>query len=68
MLLSEALSCKCACVGSALAFPEIVTATVQGSHTDALIATVVVGLCNHVSTYASFFLVTSKPVALECQM
>lgn len=29
----------------------------QGSRQDALIATVVVGLCNHFSTYASFWLV-----------
>ncbi len=28
----------------------------QGSRTDSLIATVVVGLCNHFSTYASFWL------------
>lgn len=28
---------------------------VQGSSTDSLIATVVVGLCNHFSTYVSFW-------------
>ena len=46
------MSC-CASQGHSLTFPFGAT---QGNQQDALIATVIVGLCNHFSTYISFWL------------
>ena len=40
----------------------------QGSRKDALIATVCFGLCNHFSTYASFFLVRAKAANGGCHL